>query len=179
MKKLLLLIPVLALAACGQKSYTYEAFYDIEVVAEARDGVEAVAEARRTKPDVALMDLRMPRMDGLEALKQIANDVRVVVCTTFDHDEYVHTALKNGACGFLLKDAGSNLLIEAVRAAVTGDRRREARRRRQDERRDRAGTVHLDRHGEDPPGERSDQTGRTQPSGDRRLGVGNQVVGQK
>lgn len=94
---------------------------DIEVVAEAKDGVEAVAEARRTKPDVALMDIRMPRMDGLEALKQIANDVHVVVCTTFDHDEYVHTALKNGACGFLLKDAGPNLLIEAVRAAVTGD----------------------------------------------------------
>ncbi|GAA3684449.1 LuxR family two component transcriptional regulator [Lentzea atacamensis] len=94
---------------------------DIEVVAEARDGVEAVAEARRTKPDVALMDIRMPRMDGLEALKQIANEVHVVVCTTFDHDEYVHTALKNGACGFLLKDAGPNLLIEAVRAAVTGD----------------------------------------------------------
>ncbi|MET8757259.1 response regulator transcription factor [Lentzea sp. NPDC004782] len=94
---------------------------DIEVVAEAQDGVEAVAEARRTKPDVALMDIRMPRMDGLEALKQIANDVNVVVCTTFDHDEYVHTALKNGACGFLLKDAGPNLLIEAVRAAVTGD----------------------------------------------------------
>lgn len=94
---------------------------DIEVVAEAQDGVEAVAEARRTKPDVALMDIRMPRMDGLEALKQIANDVNVVVCTTFDHDEYVHTALKNGACGFLLKDAGPNLLVEAVRAAVTGD----------------------------------------------------------
>jgi DNA-binding NarL/FixJ family response regulator len=94
---------------------------DIEVVAEARDGVEAVSEARRTKPDVALMDIRMPRMDGLEALKRIANDVHVVVCTTFDHDEYVHTALKNGACGFLLKDAGSNLLVEAVRAAVTGD----------------------------------------------------------
>lgn len=94
---------------------------DIEVVAEARDGIEAVAEARRTKPDVALMDIRMPRMDGLEALKQIANDVHVVVCTTFDHDEYVHTALKNGACGFLLKDAGPNLLIEAVRAAVNGD----------------------------------------------------------
>ncbi|MGW4210051.1 response regulator [Lentzea sp. NPDC004789] len=94
---------------------------DIEVVAEAQDGVEAVAEARRTKPDVALMDIRMPRMDGLEALKQIANDVNVVVCTTFDHDEYVHTALKNGACGFLLKDAGPNLLIEAIRAAVTGD----------------------------------------------------------
>jgi DNA-binding NarL/FixJ family response regulator len=94
---------------------------DIEVVAEAQDGVEAVAEARRTKPDVALMDIRMPRMDGLEALKRIANDVHVVVCTTFDHDEYVHTALKNGACGFLLKDAGPNLLIEAVRAAVAGD----------------------------------------------------------
>lgn len=98
-----------------------EAEPDIEVVAEARDGVEAVSEARRTKPDVALMDIRMPRMDGLEALKQIADDVNVVVCTTFDHDEYVHTALKNGACGFLLKDAGPNLLVEAVRAAYAGD----------------------------------------------------------
>ncbi len=94
---------------------------DIEVVAEAQDGVEAVSETRRAKPDVVLMDIRMPRMDGLEALKQIANETHVVVCTTFDHDEYVHTALKNGACGFLLKDAGPNLLIEAVRAAVSGD----------------------------------------------------------
>lgn len=94
---------------------------DIEVVAEAEDGVQAVSEARRTKPDVALMDIRMPRMDGLEALKQIADFVNVVVVTTFDHDEYVHTALRNGACGFLLKDAGPSLLLEAVRAAVTGE----------------------------------------------------------
>lgn len=94
---------------------------DIEVVAEAQDGVQAVAEARRTKPDVALMDIRMPRMDGLEALKQISDFVNVVVVTTFDHDEYVHTALRNGACGFLLKDSGPNLLLEAVRAAVSGD----------------------------------------------------------
>jgi DNA-binding NarL/FixJ family response regulator len=94
---------------------------DIEVVAEAADGIEAVAEARRTSPDVALMDIRMPRMDGLEALKQISGFVNVVVVTTFDHDEYVHTALHNGACGFVLKDAGPGLLIEAVRAAHTGD----------------------------------------------------------
>jgi DNA-binding NarL/FixJ family response regulator len=94
---------------------------DIEVVAEAADGVEAVAEAKRVSPDVALMDIRMPRMDGLEALKQISGFVNVVVVTTFDHDEYVHTALHNGACGFVLKDAGPGLLIEAVRAAVSGD----------------------------------------------------------
>ncbi|TWP43993.1 response regulator transcription factor [Lentzea tibetensis] len=94
---------------------------DIEVVAEVEDGVQAVAEARRTKPDVALMDIRMPRMDGLEALKQISDFVNVVVVTTFDHDEYVHTALRNGACGFLLKDSGPNLLLEAVRAAASGD----------------------------------------------------------
>ncbi|GLZ29553.1 DNA-binding response regulator [Lentzea sp. NBRC 105346] len=94
---------------------------DIEVVAEAEDGVQAVALARSTKPDVALMDIRMPRMDGLEALSQIASFVNVVVVTTFDHDEYIHTALRNGACGFLLKDAGPALLLEAVRAAYTGD----------------------------------------------------------
>jgi DNA-binding NarL/FixJ family response regulator len=94
---------------------------DIEVVAEAADGVDAVAEARRTSPDVALMDIRMPRMDGIEALKQISGFVNVVVVTTFGHDEYVHAALHNGACGFVVKDAGPGLLIEAVRAAYTGD----------------------------------------------------------
>jgi DNA-binding NarL/FixJ family response regulator len=94
---------------------------DIEVVGEAADGVEAVSLARQVRPDVALMDIRMPRMDGLEALKQISDFVHVVVVTTFDHDEYVHTALRNGACGFLLKDSGPNLLLEAVRAAVSGD----------------------------------------------------------
>ncbi|GIJ49539.1 DNA-binding response regulator [Virgisporangium aliadipatigenens] len=99
---------------------------DMEVVGEAADGVAAVALARQTKPDVALMDIRMPRMDGLEALRQLAGEgvadpVRVVVVTTFDLDEYVYSALRNGACGFLLKDSGPALLIEAIRAAVSGD----------------------------------------------------------
>jgi DNA-binding NarL/FixJ family response regulator len=99
---------------------------DMELVGEASDGVEAVALARRLRPDVALMDIRMPRMDGLEALRLLAgptvpDPVKVVVVTTFDLDEYVHSALRNGACGFLLKDSGPALLVEAVRAAVSGD----------------------------------------------------------
>ncbi len=99
---------------------------DMEVVGEAADGVEAVALARRLRPDVALFDIRMPRMDGLEALRLlagpgVADPIKVVVVTTFDLDEYVHTALRNGAAGFLLKDSGPALLIEAVRAAVSGD----------------------------------------------------------
>jgi DNA-binding NarL/FixJ family response regulator len=99
---------------------------DMEVVGEAADGVEAVALARRLKPDVALFDIRMPKMDGLEALRLlagpgVADPVKVVVVTTFDLDEYVHQALRNGAAGFLLKDSGPALLVEAVRAAVSGD----------------------------------------------------------
>ena len=99
---------------------------DMEVVGEAADGVEAVAMARRLRPDVALFDIRMPRMDGLEALRLLAgpgvkDPMRVVVVTTFDLDEYVHQALRGGAAGFLLKDSGPALLVEAVRAAVSGD----------------------------------------------------------
>jgi DNA-binding NarL/FixJ family response regulator len=99
---------------------------DMEVVGEAADGVDAVAEARRLKPDVALMDIRMPRMDGLQALRllagpDVAEPVKVVVVTTFDLDEYVHQALLGGAAGFLLKDSGPALLVEAVRAAASGD----------------------------------------------------------
>ncbi|MDT5031800.1 MAG: hypothetical protein QOC94_1971 [Actinoplanes sp.] len=99
---------------------------DMEVVGEAADGVEAVALTRRLKPDVALFDIRMPKMDGLEALRLLAGPgvtapVKVVVVTTFDLDEYVHQALRNGAAGFLLKDSGPALLVEAVRAAFSGD----------------------------------------------------------
>ncbi len=99
---------------------------DVEVVAEAGDGVVAVDLARQLRPDVCLLDVRMPRMDGLEATRLLAgpeviDPLRVVVITTFDLDEYVHTALRNGAAGFLLKDAGPDLLLEAVRAAHRGD----------------------------------------------------------
>ncbi|WP_163509295.1 response regulator [Fodinicola acaciae] len=94
---------------------------DIEVVGEASDGAEAVELARRLQPDVVLADIRMPRLDGLEVTRLLADTMRVVVVTTFDLDEYVYAALRNGACGFLLKDAGPALLVEAVRAAVSGD----------------------------------------------------------
>ncbi|WP_276116246.1 response regulator [Microbacterium halotolerans] len=97
---------------------------DIEVVGEAADGIVAVDLARRQRPDVVLMDIRMPRMDGLEATRALAADdapPAVVILTTFDLDEYVHGALRAGAKGFLLKDSGPRLLAEAVRAAATGD----------------------------------------------------------
>ncbi|WAL65674.1 response regulator transcription factor [Amycolatopsis cynarae] len=99
---------------------------DIEVVADVPDGVTAVQKTRELRPDVCLLDIRMPGLDGLEVTRQlagpaVADPVKVVVVTTFDLDEYVHTALRNGASGFLLKDAGPALLIEAVRAAYRGD----------------------------------------------------------
>lgn len=99
---------------------------DITVIAEARDGEEAVALARRERPDVCLLDIRMPRLDGLEATRllagpDVADPMRVVVVTTFELDEYVYGALRGGACGFPLKDSGPTLLAEAVRAAAAGD----------------------------------------------------------
>ncbi|GHF65432.1 DNA-binding response regulator [Kitasatospora xanthocidica] len=94
---------------------------DMTVVAEAADGAAAVAEARRLRPDVVLADIRMPKLDGLEVTRQLAGQHKVIVVTTFDLDEYVHTALRNGAAGFLLKRSGPVLLIEAVRAAMAGD----------------------------------------------------------
>lgn len=98
----------------------------IEVVGEAGDGLTAVEEAARLRPDVVLMDIRMPHLDGLEATRRlagpdVADPIPVVVVTTFDLDEYVYTALRNGASGFLLKDAGAGFLVEAVRAAARGD----------------------------------------------------------
>jgi DNA-binding NarL/FixJ family response regulator len=99
---------------------------DIEVVADVADGISAVGKARELRPDVCLLDIRMPGLDGLEVTRQLAgpdvtDPLKVVVVTTFDLDEYVHAALRNGASGFLLKDAGPALLIEAVRAAERGD----------------------------------------------------------
>ncbi|MCI3927744.1 response regulator [Streptomyces sp. AN091965] len=99
---------------------------DIQVVGEAADGVSAVAEARRLRPDVCVLDIRMPGTDGLEATRllagpEVAEPLKVVIATTFDLDEYVHRALSYGACGFLLKDCSPALLVEAVRAAAVGD----------------------------------------------------------
>ncbi len=98
----------------------------IEVVGEATDGHEAVAVARELRPDVCLFDIRMPGIDGVEATRQLAgpgveNPLAIVVITTFDLDEYVHGALKAGARGFLLKDAGPELLVQAIHAAANGD----------------------------------------------------------
>ncbi|MGW1776747.1 response regulator [Streptomyces sp. NPDC002104] len=99
---------------------------DMTVVGEAADGATAVELARSLQPDVVLTDIRMPGLNGLEVTRLLAgpaaeHPVRVVVVTTFDLDDYVHTALRNGACGFLLKRSGPNLLIEGVRAAMAGD----------------------------------------------------------
>jgi DNA-binding NarL/FixJ family response regulator len=98
----------------------------IEVVGEAAEGAEAVALARRAKPDVVLMDIRMPGMDGLEATRAIAAEpslaaVHVVIVTTFDLDEYVFEALRAGASGFLVKDTEPAELLQAVRVAATGE----------------------------------------------------------
>lgn len=98
---------------------------DMDVVGEAADGAEAVALARRLRPEVCLFDIRMPRMDGLEATRALAgpgvpDPPRIVIVTTFDMDEYVYGALRGGAVGFLLKDSGPALLVEAVRAAANG-----------------------------------------------------------
>ena len=98
---------------------------DFEVVAEGQDGTEAVTLARRHHPDLLLMDIRMPRLDGLEATRQIvensSNQCRIVMLTTFDLDEYVYEALRAGACGFLLKDVTPEQLIAAVRLVAAGD----------------------------------------------------------
>ncbi len=103
-----------------------EAQDDIEVVDDVDNGTEAVQRARQTRPDVCLMDIRMPGIDGLQATRELSgpdvtDPIKVVVVTTFDLDEYVAEALQNGASGFLLKDAGPALLIEAIRAAERGD----------------------------------------------------------
>ncbi|WP_415925129.1 response regulator [Streptomyces sp. ND04-05B] len=101
-----------------------EAQPDLQIVGEADNGVAALEATRALRPDVLLADIRMPEMDGLELTREITRSmpsVRVVVVTTFDLDEYVHAALREGACGFLLKRSRSAVLVEAVRAAADGD----------------------------------------------------------
>ncbi|MES9538742.1 response regulator transcription factor [Spirillospora sp. NPDC049024] len=96
---------------------------DIEVAGEAGDGLQALDLLRRTRADVVLMDVRMPRMDGIEATRQVVarSGPKVVILTTFDLDEYAFAAIKAGAGGFLLKDAGPAQLIEAIKAVHSGD----------------------------------------------------------
>jgi DNA-binding NarL/FixJ family response regulator len=103
-----------------------EAQPDMEVVGEAANGHEAVAAARRTRPDVALMDIRMPRMDGIEATRLITHadpslGCKVLILTTYDLDEYVFRGLRAGASGFLLKDVAPEELVEAIRIVAEGE----------------------------------------------------------
>ncbi|WP_371780705.1 response regulator [Streptosporangium subroseum] len=96
----------------------------IEVVGEAADGLQAVAEARRLRPDVLLMDISMPRLDGLGAARRLLGDPhppKIVMLTTFDTDENLHVALRTGVSGFLLKSSPPERLLEAIRAATAGD----------------------------------------------------------
>jgi len=99
---------------------------DLELVGEAADGEEAVELTRRERPDVVLMDIRMPVLDGIEATQRITSDadlaaVRVVMLTTFDVDDYVHAAIRAGASGFLLKDAPPEDVLDAIRVVFRGD----------------------------------------------------------
>ncbi|GGK91924.1 DNA-binding response regulator [Sphaerisporangium melleum] len=94
---------------------------DIEVVAEAADGRAAVETARELRPDVVLMDIRMPRLDGISATRELSGIADVLILTTFDLDEYVFGALRAGAAGFLLKNTDADSLVQAVRLVARGD----------------------------------------------------------
>lgn len=99
---------------------------DMSVVAEAADGLSACEQALLLRPDVVLADIRMPGIDGLELTRrlsgpEVSDPLRVVVVTTFDLDSYVHSALRSGACGFLLKRSGPTLMVEGIRAAFAGE----------------------------------------------------------
>ena len=97
---------------------------DIEVIGEARNGKEAIAQAKKLHPDVVLMDIQMPEMDGIAATKQLQNEcpkVKVIILTTFDNDEYVFEGLLAGAAGYMLKDVHSEQLANSIRAAAEGN----------------------------------------------------------
>jgi DNA-binding NarL/FixJ family response regulator len=102
-----------------------EAEDDLEVVGEAGNGEQAIEETRRLRPDVVLMDVRMPDVDGIEATRRLLGDAngipKVVMLTTFDMDEYVYDALRAGASGFLLKDVPPEQLVDGIRAVASGD----------------------------------------------------------
>ncbi len=102
-------------------SLILDADESITVVGQAADGVDAIELAKRERPDVILLDIRMPKLDGLAALPRLTPISKVIMVTTFDDDDYVDAALAGGASGFLLKDAGPDLLLAAVRAAANGD----------------------------------------------------------
>ena len=93
----------------------------MEVVGEARDGAHAIDVVRRTRPDVVLMDVRMPVLDGIEATRRLAGDTKVIVLTTFDLDEVVFGAIRAGASGFVLKSAPADELVRAIRVVAGGD----------------------------------------------------------
>ena len=114
-----------ALVRAGLRALV-EAAGDIQVVAEGGNGIDAIALARTAGADVMLMDIRMPVMDGIEATRAIAEELgetgpRIIILTTFDTDEYVYEALRAGASGFLLKDAGPARLLDAIRVVARGD----------------------------------------------------------
>jgi len=97
---------------------------DLEVIGEAGDGEQAIAGVRRLRPDVALMDIRMPKLDGLTAARTLVADqtpTRILILTTYDLDEYVFEALRSGASGFMLKDAPAEQLVDAIRLLAAGD----------------------------------------------------------
>jgi DNA-binding NarL/FixJ family response regulator len=101
-----------------------EAEPDLEVVGEAANGTEAVTEAKRLRPDVVLMDVRMPEMDGIEATRRLVDgndETKVVMLTTFDMDEYIYEALRAGASGFLVKDVPPEQLVAGIRSVASGD----------------------------------------------------------
>src|SRR4249919_3158876 len=157
---------------------------DIEVVGQAADGHAAVELARRLRPDVCLVDIRMPGLDGIEVTELLAgrgvpDPIAVVVITTFDLDEYVHGALRAGARGFLLKDAGPELLVQAVHAAAAGDaliapnitRRLLSTLAAREPSKRRTQPIEPLTDRQDPRREPADQDRRPQPGRDRDVGL--------